>query len=273
LTVEPRFQLIATDVDGTLVDDDLNISQENLAAIARARAAGVKVTLITGRSHYFLDEVVQQVHPDTAVISAGGACLSDPNTGELLDCRLLPLEAVADLIRIAREYETARFISLLQRFYFETPPSLRSRFDYVFGHPIGIQLSDDVLSEELEDPIKVAIYCEERAILEEIAGRALREVRGLTYTFPTPVFIDVTAADASKGAALRRLARRENIPLEQVLVLGDGNNDLTMFQVAGCSVAMANAVPELIEIADHVAPSNNENGFAWALNRLLPSAD
>jgi len=269
MTSTLKIQLIASDVDGTLVDDDLNISPENLAAIARARAAGVKVTLITGRSHYFLDKVVAQVHPDTPVISAGGACLTDARTGELLDCRILAPEAVAGVIHIARQYETARFISLLKGFYFETPPSLRSRFDYVFGHPIDIQLSDDILAEDLVDPIKIAIYGEERAMLEKVAAQALREVGGLTYTFPTPDFIDVTAADASKGAALRRLAAREGIPLKNVLVLGDGNNDLPMFLEAGYSVAMGNAVPELKAAADLVAPDNNANGFAWALNQLL----
>lgn len=273
MTIPPRFQLVATDVDGTLLNDDLEVSRENLAAIARARAAGAKVTLITGRSHYFLTDVLDQVKPDTPIIAAGGACLVDAATDKLIDCRTLPPGDVTRLIEIAREYETARFISLVDRFYFETDPSLRDRFNYVFGHPIDVQFSEDVLAEDLVNPIKVAIYSDERPLLEEIAARAQREVNGLTYTFPTPDFIDVTASDGSKGAALRRLAEREGIPLEQVLVLGDGNNDVPMFLEAGYSVAMGNAVPELKAVADLVTPSNNENGFAWALNRLLPAED
>jgi len=273
MTIPPRFRLVATDVDGTLLNDEHKVSRENMAAIERARNAGAKVTLITGRSHYFLGDVLDQVNPDTPIIASGGACIVDTTTDTLLDCRTLPPEAVTRLIEIARQYETARFISLVERFYFETAPSLRDRFNYVFGHPIDVQYSEDVLGEDLVNPIKVAIYSDERPLLEQIAARAKREVNGLTYTFPTPDFIDVTAADGSKGAALRRLAEREGIPLEQVLVLGDGNNDVPMFLEAGYSVAMGNAVPELKAVADVVAPGNNENGFAWALNRLLPAQD
>ena len=264
-----RIQLVATDVDGTLLNDDDKISPENLAAIERARAAGVKVTIATGRSHYFLSHVTDQFTPDTPIVAASGSCTVDLAANKMIDFRTLPIEAVEAVIRIAREYETGRFVSLLEYFYFETTASLRDRFNYVFTHEMDIRLSPDVLAEKLIDPIKIAIYNDQRPVLEEISARLKAEVGGLTVRFPTPVFIDVTAAEANKGAALRRLAEREGIPLANILVLGDGNNDVDMFDVAGTSVAMGNAVPELKAAADYIAPTNNENGFAWALNQLL----
>jgi len=265
----PKIQLIATDVDGTLLNDENTISPENLSAIERARAAGVKVTIITGRSHYFLAHVTDQFQPDMPIVAASGSCTVDLASDKLLDFLTLPMDTVEAVIRIAREYETGRFVSLLDFFYFETHDSLRDRFDYVFTHEMDIRLSDDVLAEELIEPIKIAIYHDQRSVLEEISSRVRNEVGEMTVRFPSPNFIDITSAEANKGAALGRLAEREGISLENVLVLGDGNNDVDMFAVAGTSVAMGNAVPELKAVADLVAPTNNENGFAWALNQLL----
>jgi len=265
----PKIQLIATDVDGTLLNDENTISPENLSAIERARAAGVKVTIVTGRSHYYLAHVTDQFQPDTPIVAASGSCTVDLSTDTMIDFRTLPVETVEAVIHIAREYETGRFVSLLDFYYFETHDSLRDRFDDVLSHEMDIRLSDDILAEELIDPIKIAVYHNQRSVLEEISNRVRNEVGEMTIRFPAPDFIDITSADANKGAALCRLAEREGISLATVLVLGDGNNDVDMFEVAGTSVAMGNAVPELKAVADLIAPTNNENGFAWAINQLL----
>ena len=97
----PKYQLVATDVDGTLLNDDNSISAENLAAIERARAAGVKVTIITGRSHYFLSHVTDRFQPDTPIVAASGSCTVDLAADKMLDFRTLPVATVEAVIRIA----------------------------------------------------------------------------------------------------------------------------------------------------------------------------
>jgi Cof subfamily protein (haloacid dehalogenase superfamily) len=87
----------------------------------------------------------------------------------------------------------------------------------------------------------------------------------INLTYSAPHYLEITRHGVTKGAALTNLARFLGIPLEQVAAVGDGENDISMFEVAGMSIAMGNAAPQIQQAADLVAPSNDEDGLVWAL--------
>ena len=87
--------------------------------------------------------------------------------------------------------------------------------------------------------------------------------------FSTAVYLDITLTGVNKGKALDRLTRSLGVPLERTVALGDGPNELEMFERAGLSVAMANAQPHVRAAAQWVAPAHDEGGVAWAMHALL----
>jgi hypothetical protein len=129
-------------------------------------------------------------------------------------------------------------------------------------------LLDDLLRDAPGPPPKMAILGE-----PELLRRVEQRIRGhnpsLHAAYPFPTALDVSRPGVTKGAALRKLADHFRIPLSRVVAIGDQNNDLTMFEVAGLSVAMGNAPPEVKAAADVIAPSNDEGGVAWSLRELV----
>ena len=85
-------------------------------------------------------------------------------------------------------------------------------------------------------------------------------------------YLDITHPLANKGEALRAIARHLGLPTQKMAVIGDGPNDVAMFEAAGLSIAMGNADPDVQAAADHVTGSNNDEGFAQAMAWLLPSS-
>ena len=262
------FDLVAMDIDGTLLNSEHEVPHENLAAISAVRSAGVLATLVTGRSTFSLGPVFEQLKLDIPFICSGGAEIVDPITGESIDRRVISHRDLEFIVATARECKTAMFFSLQDGIYYEAPPG--SREDWTPSRAYQVIKVEDILSENTAKAVKVALYGDPDR-LSQIETTIRHHGSTVHMAYPLEVFLDVTHEEANKGAALIRLADHLKVPLERILAIGDADNDLSMFEVAGLSIAMGNAEPQVQTAADRIAPSNDENGVAWALREIVLS--
>ena len=262
-----RIRLVVCDIDGTLVRDDKSLSEETVASVRRAGAAGIAVTVISARPPSGLGEIVAALGIRGAVGAFNGGTLFHAG-GEVVEAhRLEPADAretvrrldeagvpvwlFADGLWIARD-ETSPHAPLERRAAAQAPTIAADfkpwmdRVDKVVG--------------VTDDHARLARL--EREIGQALAPRA-NVVRSQPY------FLDVTVARANKGDGLEALAEAAGVPLAETAAIGDMANDIPMLRRAALGVAMGQAPSEVRDAARFVTSSNEKNGVAVFLDRLL----
>lgn len=294
----PRYDMLAIDLDGTLLDSHGRVSDRNVRALARAREAGLKVTVCTGRGlvecRHVLDRIDQQ---DTAVV-AGGSIIACPKTGRTLHRfafepefveraveRMLghryPVMVLKDPAETGYDYLMVQgaekhALDPVTIWWFE---KMNVKVKYAAGlhedgHPdhtvrLGLCGHDD----------KMAVIC---ADLEEVfAGQtcmhhfpavvAPEHARTITAGRCLHV-LEVFRHDANKWSAIQWIAARESIEPSRIAAIGDQVNDLHMIEGAGLGIAMGNAVPSVKKLAGRETASNDQDGVAEAVERILAGA-
>jgi Cof subfamily protein (haloacid dehalogenase superfamily) len=270
MTIDAPIRLLVSDIDGTLVRNDKSLAAATAEAFARLRAAGVQATLISARppsGMLALAKVLDIQGPLGAfnggtILRGDGTIESahrlDPavvrTTLSLLDRAGVDIWLFAHGLWYARTAEGVRIPH--ERLAADIEPTLVSGFDDIDQVDKIVGLSEDFAGlERLEGVVKQAI------------GSAAAIARSQPY------FLDVTAPAANKGDGVMAIARAAGVPLAQVAVIGDMANDLPMFARAGLSIAMGQA-PEAVRVAaDVVTASNEKDGVAAAIDRILLRAE
>ena len=272
------FDLVVLDLDGTILDlyHHKEISPVVKAVIDDVQAAGIPVTIGTGRT---LDYVRAHTGPlgiTTPVVTTQGAVIGDPVTGEVLHETDMPLSVARE---VAAWIDDRQPISV---FYFgdehghtrivqnRTGPE-PDFYDHVFGLPriMAPTFAESLADDETHPPIKfIAINDPERetdiapGLKERFAGR-------LSITRTHPWLVEGTALGIDKGQGLLTLCELLGVAPQRVLAMGDNDNDIPMLQAAGFGIAMGNASEGMKTIADWIAPSIEEDGAAVALERWV----
>ena len=285
--------LIALDLDGTLLRPDGTVSPRSIEAVHAARNAGIDVIVCTGRGYVECRHVLGWIGQTDAVIVAGGSITACGETGRTLDRVPMHPSLVSRVVDILHEHEQAAMVL--------KDPSAAG-YDYlVLGgedeHPVdpvtswwfeelGVTarfartLEDD---EHPEQTVRVGLCTDEHAA-GPVSG-ALRESlpdSAVLHDFPAVVgprmgeaeprrvnIVEVFDGRASKWNAIERLADERGIDPSRVAAIGDEVNDVSMVRGAGLGVAMGNAVPSVIEVADRRTETNAEEGVAIAIERIL----
>lgn len=263
------IKLISLDLDGTLLDPKGKITAGSKAAIAKARAAGVRVIVNTGRPAPEAFSYVREADCDTLVSILGGAAVADCTSGQLLRRWDIPESAARRTLELCLNRKIALMIFAGERIIVDpfSQAALLERYPYPLFHDNA---------ELIEDPL--AYLAEQDLPLTKIHGEGspdtfpleeLAALEGLTLTSSGPQDFEVVGAGVDKGRALALIATMYGIPLDQCAAVGDSENDLGAFQVAGMPVAMENAPGNVKNAATWIAPSNREEGAAWAILKCL----
>jgi Cof subfamily protein (haloacid dehalogenase superfamily) len=283
--------LIALDMDGTLLNEEGNISPENRKAIIQAQELGHMVIIATGRSYMDAERQLRLADLECPVVSLNGAVvtLSDRT---IAASKPLNKEAIIPALRWMNEipdlyYEVYTednvYVELNKRVRLEklsllneeeVPEEvswlLKAMIDQQFQQAAVtyVESMEEIWSKEENVIYKTLAFSLNRELLKEASTR-FAAIPGLIITASHVNNIEVNHQDANKGAAVGMLAAHFGIPPEQVAVMGDSYNDLPMFEMAGYKIAMENAAPVLKETADFITLSNSEHGVAAGLRHLL----
>ena len=262
----PPIRLVAIDLDGTLLTDAKQVSEQTIRAIRALPARGVKVIIATARPPRSVRQIYQTLGLDTYTINYNGALIWDETRKEAVFHRPLAGSLVREIIDTARAIYADLLVSceVMDRWYTD-------RHDPMYTTETGRLFKPDVICSVNE-------FCEQAITKLMFLGHP-ELITALEPLFAAPFGerITVVRADAdllqimdrrvSKAVALQRIAEHYGVPLAQVMAIGDAPNDVGMLQSAGVAIAMGNGHERLKQIAHWVAPSNNEHGVHAALER------
>ncbi len=260
------YDLVAIDVDGTMLDSHNCLADETVAAIRAVCEQGIGVTVVSGRSLLQLNQWLQRLQLQQPFIGSGGAYIADPLTGQVIEHSRLDRKDVEIIVGLARAAQVGVFFEAQDRFVGEASPEVIRSIHTVAG--VVVAETQDILRDTLATPTKMFLTGE-HARLVPLEDEILRRRLNVYLAYSGPIYLEVTRHGVNKGSALKRLSVHLGIPLERIVVIGDGGNDVSMFQMAGLAIAMGNAPPEVQAAADVVAPTNDAGGVAWALRELV----
>jgi len=269
------YRIIALDLDGTLLTPDKTILPESLEALTKARQAGVKVLIATGRHHVAIHPFYQALALDTPAICCNGTYLYDYQAKKVLRSDPLPKDQAHQVINMLDEagipgllyvddamlYQTATgHVTRTINWGLRQPESQRPTFLQVES------LSDAV--DRVQSVWKFAVAHENIPELKQFSQR-VEEQLGLACEWSWHDQFDIAKAGNSKGKRLAEWVAAEGYQMSDVLAFGDNYNDLSMLEHVGLGVAMGNAEEEVKARAGRVIGTNLEPGIAETIYREI----
>ncbi|WP_035186189.1 Cof-type HAD-IIB family hydrolase [Alteribacter aurantiacus] len=283
-----RIRLIATDMDGTLLNSERKISEGNIEAIKYAQSKGVEVVVATGRDFTEAIEPLKEAGIRLPLICVNGAERRNAN-GDIESKTPLTYDLYSKMKAILKEEEVYYELYTEKGSYTENP---KKGIDIV----VNIMMStgefesyDEVmkLAEERFQEGAINLVSDYEEILKDNveiykllafsendesrmrAKEKLEDLGEVTVSASASENLEITHLDATKGEALKSLAETLKVPLEETMALGDNLNDISMLEVVGTPVAMANGVREVKDISSFTTDENTADGVAKAIYKVL----
>lgn len=280
-----KYRMLGLDLDGTLLAKDGSLSVQNIDALGRAMAAGLRVVPCTGRAWRESRMVLEQLPALDYGVFVGGAMVCEPASGRSIDLAAMEPALALRLIEHLADFPEAvlvyQDVALAGCDYL-----IAGRGRVTDNTQWWFEITEAVLREcreptldDLHHTLRVGLVAPgfrikpaEAGVAEAFAGQVLVQSFEAVQT-PDPMenvhVLEIFAAGVDKWRGLQWVARRHGIRPEQVAVIGDEINDLAMLAAAGCGIAMGNAIEPVKQIADHVTLHCDEHGVAHAIDRLL----
>lgn len=261
------YKLIAIDLDGTLLTDELLITPRTIKAIQKAVEIGTVITIATGRMFPSAKSIAKQLGINVPVITYQGAIIKSINDNEVMYERLIPPDIAQRLVEIARDKKLHLQVYQNDILYAASENdkiieySKKSNVPYIIEPDLG-KLAKQGFTKALfiEEPsYLVNLQDELRALFGENAHIAKSLVD----------YLEVTHPEANKGSALLHLASKLGIDRTEIIGIGDNHNDIELIKTAGLGIAMGNGVQELKDIADYISLTNNEEGVLHAIEKFV----
>jgi len=278
-TNRTAFRLLATDLDGTLVDPEGHLQPRTRKALAAARHRGVKVVACTGRRWRTAKPLLDALELEGPVVVQNGTVVKDARSGQTLRHRYFPDRLYQPVLNL-----THRFGSPLV--YIDSPDGTvdivckQGGSQHFFQREYIEKNRDFVrqvasLDTPPEEPVVMMSWMADGELLESLAEFAHQEIGSGVYThlIQNKMYrgdiLEILSPLANKWNAVYDIAKSLGIGAHEIVAMGDDDNDLPMIRGAGLGIAMANAKPSLLAEADFVTASNAKDGAALAIERFF----
>lgn len=273
-----KYKLICIDMDGTLLNKNHDVSKENKIAIKKAIEKGVCVAVTTGRLFASAKYFANLIGAETPIISSNGAYISEKNGNKVIYKSTLTLDQILRIYDIIKKYELT--------VYFNMSDAILADKKLPSNH--GYKLMNDLIEKE-EDRIKIyedidliktlekykrhilKAICVEEKDLEKLykVKEELKKYSDLEVVSSWKNNFEIMKAGTSKGKAVEMLAKFLDIKKEEVICIGDSENDLSMIKYAGLGVAMGNGMNLIKQECDYITFTNEENGVARVIEKFV----
>ncbi|RDW18810.1 Cof-type HAD-IIB family hydrolase [Oceanobacillus arenosus] len=282
------MKLIAIDLDGTLLAEDGSISEENRKSIRDVQQGGDIVVISSGRSLHDTKQILHNAALECPIITGNGAIIF--HNDEFLQYLYLDSELIEELIEIVEENELYFEMYTNQGVYvektgrdileLEVQRLQEGNADFaaaVANKMIDIQFKQNGLTYVMDyhdvdyaalEVYKIFVLSFDQERLSTLSDRLMGQ-KNILLTTSGVQKLEIGNPDASKGNALVFIANHLHVPLEDTVAIGDNLNDLSMFEVAGMSIAMGNAEEMVKKQATHVTKNYDENGVAYGLRKFV----
>ncbi len=262
-----HVRLVATDLDGTLLRSDGTVSSRSRNVLAQLEAAGVALVFITARPPRWMGPVAAMTDHHGIAICANGAITYDLRAESIVDSYPLQSETALEVVRLLREAVPGGTFAVEMAWGFAGEPGhLKHQWDL----KLDAHVAD--IHQLLESPVVKLLFSHREWTADDllaIAGEVIGALAEVTHSNPERSAIEISAPGVSKATTLARLCDGLGINAAEVLAFGDMPNDLPLLTWAGTAFAIANSHPRVLAAVSRQTASNDEDGVAQVLERLL----
>jgi Cof subfamily protein (haloacid dehalogenase superfamily) len=264
----PPIKLLVADVDGTLVTGAKLLTDGTCRAVERLRAAGIELAITSGRPPRGMAMLVEPLKLTTPIAAFNGGMFVKSDLTTVLEGRTLPLEVAREVLDFLLHAGLDVWVYRGTDWFIrasEAPHVAREQWTVKFD-PTVVQ----DLSAVLERAVKIVGVSDDEALVQRTEAELRKRVAGhASAARSQPYYLDVTHPDANKGQVVRFDAQALGLRVDEIATIGDMPNDVLMFAVGGISIAMGNASPDVQRCARYVTTSNEEEGFAHAIDTFI----
>lgn len=260
-------KLAAFDLDGTLLNSDNLLSQENCTALQELEKNNITVVLISGRMHRSILPISNQIGLQNPIISYNGGMVKHASTGEIFHHTPVPADQAMEIVSDCTEKGLHLNFCLNDELYVAE----RNKWSELYETRTGVPANEvgNLSKFNDETPTKLLIILPPDQLPPLLNEYKTTYGEKLYVTQTQPEYIEFMNPDVTKGRALKALANRYGISLDSIIAFGDSYNDESLLQTAGFGIAMGNAVKPVKENADYITSSNDENGVAKAIYDVI----
>lgn len=265
------YKLVALDMDGTLLTSDKTISEPTKLAISKARQAGVKVVLASGRPLEGMQAKLEELNIDGSedyVLFYNGSKVQNVSTKETIHSEISNGYSAKLIARLAQELSV--FVHAFSEHHGLITPK-HNEYTQIEATINGLEITEFDF-EQLEDshPIIKTMMVAEPAKLTKAIQAIPEELREqFTIVQSAPFFLEFLNPKSNKGVGIKAIVDHLGIHANEVICIGDAENDHHMLEYAGLGIAMENAMEETKSIADYITASNNDHGVAKAIEKFV----
>ena len=276
--MDKKIKLIALDLDGTLLDSDKRVSDRTIGVFKECEKKGIQIVPATGRAKHAVPEFILNLPGVRYGIFTNGASIWDMKEDREIGAACIDWKTAQETARILRRYPIIYDMyidgtGVCERHFLDQLEAFGlSDFHCRFIRQTRITVDDlcDYLeaSHAAVQKMNLTFHMEDKKT-KPLVRKDLEKLSGLFVTSSLPWNLELNAAGVTKGSGILRLAEYLNLPVEETMAYGDGENDLPMIQTAGFGVCMGNGAPFLKERADWITLTNDEDGVAEAIERWV----
>ena len=269
------IKLIALDIDGTLVNTQMEVLPSSVEALDRAVEQGLQVVLSTGRPEVECDRILEKLPCIGYVNGCTGARVVDLKTGKLIAGAYISAEETRRLYDVLRDLDLmfcvldpdiVMYHADKERLAYSIANATPQVADHLTRYYVGVDSMDEDLTTK-DRYIKIYTPCFTQEALEAVKSRLAEEPYIVLQCAPTDMEISPPGID--KGSGLGQLAQALGFEAQEVMAIGDRENDLGMLRYAGLPVVMANGSDDAKALAKYITDDNDHDGVAKAVNMVL----
>lgn len=269
-----NYTAIALDLDGTLLNSKKEISKRNKEIVMKAAKAGVKIILASGRPVPGIKKIAHALKLEEIggyILAYNGGMILDCKTNEVIRRETISPDYYHTIVHTANKHGVTALTYDSEGIITDNADAEYVKYE---GNLNNIPINQVFHLNEvaaLDPPVKFLVVGDHN-VLKKVQAELNEKLKGeLEVFFSEPFFLEITPRGIEKASSLEVLLNRLGIDRKHLMVCGDGFNDIPMMRYAGLAVAMENAQDETKEWADYIAPSNDKDGVAVAIEKYLMS--
>ncbi len=270
------YRLIAFDLDGTALNSKKELTPETRNALKRAASRGIELVPATGRFYRGMPEAIRSMPFIHYAITMNGAVVYDIQNDRTLYGAEIPWQRAVEIMEeiespdliydsyigswgwITRAYQEKAADYVPDQYFLRMLTVLRTPVDELKAY----------IRKEQRDVQKIIMFTRTLALQQELLKTLPQKYPDVVVTSSVPHNLELNAPDANKGAALHALAKALGISIYETMAIGDGLNDAALLKAAGLSIAMGNAHPDILALADEITADCDHNGVAQAIEKF-----
>lgn len=267
-----KYKMVVSDCDFTLIDSNGYLPRDNITAIQKIMAMGVKFVIATGRNDLLVKDYADEIGGDINIIGCNGATIRNLNKNITYMCEEIPKSSIKTILAYMEEHKLgykaytidecyAMRLDMSQKIKAITGNNYKNKKDF----PVK-EVSDPGLI--LNKPVLKILAVEKRDRLKKIQAD-LKNTPGVNVVFSGAVCLDFISSKATKGNALLKIADTMGILPKEIVGFGDNENDLSFLSETGLSVCMGNGDENVQRLCNAITKTNDEAGVAYKLNELF----